>query len=244
MKSLLSRRPSPALVIACLALFVSLSGVSYGVATGFIDSREIKNNEVRTKDLRNNDIRTRDLRNNEIRGIDIRNSTIQGRDIGINQVTGTDVRESTLQKVPSATAADSATTAASAATADNMRAIPLTTLPEGGSAVVLLTHGPLTVSAACLPAAAETRLSIRVATTEANSAAAGLASSYPVLGPADGPEEVSSVETTAATPRNIGQDTFVAWAPSGKALSGVLSLTADASGAGSCKVHGQIGLQG
>ena len=109
MKSLLSRRPSPALVIACLALFVSLSGVSYGVATGFIDSREIKNNEVRTKDLRNNDIRTRDLRNNEIRGIDIRNSTIQGRDIGINQVTGTDVRESTLQKVPSATAADSAT---------------------------------------------------------------------------------------------------------------------------------------
>ncbi len=127
MKSLLSRRPSPALVIACLALFVSLSGVSYGVATGFIDSREIKNNEVRTKDLRNNDIRTRDLRNNEIRGIDIRNSTVQGRDIGINQVTGTDVRESTLQKVPSATAADtatSATTAGSAATADNVEGDP------------------------------------------------------------------------------------------------------------------------
>ena len=128
MKSLLSRRPSPALVIACLALFVSLSGVSYGVATGFIDSREIKNNEVRTKDLRNNDIRTRDLRNNEIRGIDIRNSTIQGRDIGINQVTGTDVRESTLQKVPSATAADSATsatTAGSAASLNGLRVLPI-----------------------------------------------------------------------------------------------------------------------
>ncbi len=120
MKSLLHRRPSPALVIACIALFVSLSGVSYGVATGFIDSREIKNNEVRTRDLRNNDIRTRDLRNNEIRGIDIRNSTIQGRDIGINQVTGTDVRESTLQKVPSAAAADSATTATSSGTAANV----------------------------------------------------------------------------------------------------------------------------
>jgi hypothetical protein len=124
-KSLLSRRPSPALVIACLALFVSLSGVSYGVATGFIDSREIKNNEVRTKDLRNNDVRTRDLRNNEIRGIDIRNSTVQGRDIGINQVTGTDVRESTLQKVPSATAADTAASATSAASLGGLRVLPI-----------------------------------------------------------------------------------------------------------------------
>jgi hypothetical protein len=59
-KSLLRRRPSPALVIASIALFVSLSGVSYGVATGFIDSREIKNNEVRSIDIRNNQVRTRD----------------------------------------------------------------------------------------------------------------------------------------------------------------------------------------
>jgi hypothetical protein len=34
------KRPSPALIVACLALFLSLGGVSYGVATGFIDSRE------------------------------------------------------------------------------------------------------------------------------------------------------------------------------------------------------------
>ena len=81
MKSLLRRRPSPAMIVALIALFVSLSGVSYGVATGFIDSREIKNNEVRSIDIRNNEIRTRDLRNNEVRGIDIRNSTVQGRDI-------------------------------------------------------------------------------------------------------------------------------------------------------------------
>ena len=81
MKSFLrGRRPSPAMIVAMTALFVSLSGVSYGVATGFIDSREIKNNEVRSIDIRNNEIRTRDLRNN-LRGVDIRNSTVQGRDI-------------------------------------------------------------------------------------------------------------------------------------------------------------------
>ena len=102
--SILRRRPSPALVISIIALFVSLSGVSYGVATGFIDSREIKNNEIRSRDLRNNEIRTRDLRNNEVRGIDIRNSTVQGRDIALNTVTGEDINEARLGKVPSATA--------------------------------------------------------------------------------------------------------------------------------------------
>ena len=98
MKRLLARRPSPALVIACIALFVSLSGVSYGVATGLIDSRA----------LRNNTIRTQDLRNNNIRAIDIRNSTIRGRDVALNTLTGSDVAESKLKQVPSAAAADNA----------------------------------------------------------------------------------------------------------------------------------------
>lgn len=113
MKSILCRRPSPALVISCIALFVSLGGVSYGVATGFIDSREIKNNQVRSSDLRNNSIRTFDLRNNEVRGFDIRNSSVQGRDVALNTLTGADISEEDLAKVPSATAADTATTATS-----------------------------------------------------------------------------------------------------------------------------------
>ena len=108
MKSVTRLRPSPAIVISLLALFLSLGGVSYGVATGYIDSREIKNNTVSTRDLRNNDIRTKDLRNNEIRGLDIRNSTIQGRDVALATLTGEDIKESTLAEVPSATRADSA----------------------------------------------------------------------------------------------------------------------------------------
>ncbi len=90
MKRFRARRPSPALVIACIALFVSLSGVSYGVATGFIDSREIKNNTIRTQDLRNNEVRTGD----------IRNSTVRGRDVAVDTLTGDDINESTLRAVP------------------------------------------------------------------------------------------------------------------------------------------------
>jgi hypothetical protein len=125
-KSILRRRPSPALVIALIALFVSLSGVAYGVATGSIDSREIaqntirsgdlRNNDVRSRDLRNNEIRTGDVRNNEVRGVDIRNSTVQGREVALNTLTGDDINESRLGKVPSATSADQATSAGDAST--------------------------------------------------------------------------------------------------------------------------------
>jgi hypothetical protein len=124
-KSFLSRRPSPALVISMIALFVSLSGVSYGVATGFIDSRELKNNQVRSVDLRNNDVRTRDLRNNEVRGVDIRNSTVRGADVGLNSLTGDDINESRLGKVPSAAAADSATSATTAQGLPGVRVVAI-----------------------------------------------------------------------------------------------------------------------
>ena len=57
----LFRRPSPAMAVATLALFVSLGGVSYGVATGSIDSREIKDNDIRGKDVRNGTLSAFDL---------------------------------------------------------------------------------------------------------------------------------------------------------------------------------------
>ena len=110
MKYILRRRPSPALVISCIALFVSMGGVSYGVATGFIDSREIRNNTITSGDVRNNTLRTFDIRNNEVRGFDVRNSSLQGRDIAFNTLTGADINESTIAKVPSAAQADNATT--------------------------------------------------------------------------------------------------------------------------------------
>src|SRR4051794_41412697 len=101
MRRIRAYRPSPAMAVALVALFVSLGGVSYGVATGSIDSREIKNNTVRT----------RDLRNNEVRGRDIRNSTIRGADVALNTLGGVDVNESKLGKVPSAERADTAAAA-------------------------------------------------------------------------------------------------------------------------------------
>lgn len=66
------RMPSPALIIALVALFAATGGVSYGLATGSVDSREIKNNTVRSKDLRNNSARSRDIRNRTLRYRDVK----------------------------------------------------------------------------------------------------------------------------------------------------------------------------
>ncbi len=102
MKRVLAQRPSPATVIASIALFVALGGVSYGVATGSIDSREITDNTIRSKDIRNNGVYSRDLRNNQVYGIDIRNGTIRGRDVAPNTLTEDQIAESKLGQVPRA----------------------------------------------------------------------------------------------------------------------------------------------
>ena len=88
--------PSPAMAVALLALFVSLGGVSWGVASGRIGTREIRNNSIRSTDIRNGQVSSRDLRNNDVRGADVRRDSL----------TGADLVEGTLGKVPSAAQAD------------------------------------------------------------------------------------------------------------------------------------------
>jgi hypothetical protein len=72
MKTLSRLRPSPALAIAVLALFVALGGVSYSAVANSIGSRAIKNNSVRS--------------------VDVHKDTL----------TGADITESTLDTVPRA----------------------------------------------------------------------------------------------------------------------------------------------
>ncbi len=230
------RRPSPALAISLLALFLSLGGVSYGVANGYIDSREIRNNTVSTRDLRNNDIRTKDLRNNEVRGVDIRNSTIQGRDVALATITGEDIKEATLSQVPSAVRADTAGAVSS------LGLIPLTTLAMGAAPVTLVSHGSLAVTAACTVDPGGTRATVRVQSAEAASAADGSSTSVPVLNPGDGPQAVFTL--VAAGTRQFDSSPIAAWAPSGKALSGVVAASADPAGAGSCGFQGHTALTG
>jgi hypothetical protein len=181
-------------VAASVALFIALGGTSYAVATGSIDSREIKNNSVRGADVRNSSLSGADVRNNKLTGADVRN----------DRLTGGDVLESSLGKVPSAGAADTANTANSATVAgtvlqtfrDDSVSAPATTpgqnwtllsatAPAGSYALT----GKATLDNADA-AAVEIRCFMRVGSTVLDRANIG-------LGPQPGDEDIAPFTVTS-----------------------------------------------
>ncbi|CAN5596048.1 hypothetical protein BH20ACT19_BH20ACT19_09200 [soil metagenome] len=76
MRRIFSRRPTPAMLVACVALFVALGGVSYGVATGSVDSREIKDGSIRNKDFKNGTLRGNEAKRDGFGGGAIKESTL------------------------------------------------------------------------------------------------------------------------------------------------------------------------
>jgi hypothetical protein len=75
--------------------------VSYGVATGSIDSREIKDNSIRGKDVRANSVTAREIKKRSLDGTDIKLDRVGGNAVKEQSLDGSKIR-----KVPSATAAD------------------------------------------------------------------------------------------------------------------------------------------
>jgi hypothetical protein len=85
----LIRRPSPAMVVACLSLFVSLGGVSYAVAT--IDSADIVNGSIRNRDFKDGTLRGQEAKPDGF---------------GPNAIKEQSLDASKLEQVPSAALAD------------------------------------------------------------------------------------------------------------------------------------------
>lgn len=73
------RHPSPALIIACIALFVSIGGVGY--AASKIGTNDIKNGAVTAKKLHKKAVSTKKIKNN----------AVNSNKIGDGQVTQADV---------------------------------------------------------------------------------------------------------------------------------------------------------
>jgi hypothetical protein len=102
MKAVLSHRPSPALVVACIALGVALGGTSYAaikLPAGSVGTKQLKKNAVTSPKLKKNAVTSPKVKNNAL--------------------TGADVLESSLAPVPSAAIATNATNAANATNASH-----------------------------------------------------------------------------------------------------------------------------
>jgi hypothetical protein len=84
------------MVVALLALFVALGGVSYGVATGSIDSREIRNESVQSRDVRDGSLRGVDVANDGLGERDIAAGAVRSGQITDRSILGRDVASNTL----------------------------------------------------------------------------------------------------------------------------------------------------
>lgn len=68
-----SRRPSPALVISCIALFVALSGVAYAAALpkNSVGTRQIKTNGVSSSEIKAKAVSTSEIKDASIQPSDL-----------------------------------------------------------------------------------------------------------------------------------------------------------------------------
>jgi hypothetical protein len=92
-----NHNPSPALVVALVALFVSLGGVSYAVATASIGSREVRDGSLQGRDIKNATLLGRDLKPGRLRGRNVRNGSLLGRDVKDGSLQGRDIHTGTVQ---------------------------------------------------------------------------------------------------------------------------------------------------
>lgn len=91
-------RPSPAMVVAVIALFAALGG-SAAALTGknTVDSGDVINDTLKSKDLKNGIA---------VRTQDVADGTLNGADVDDDGLGGDDIDESSLAQVPSAASAN------------------------------------------------------------------------------------------------------------------------------------------
>lgn len=152
MVKLPSRLPSPAMVVALLALVVALGGSAYAAS------------KIGTKDIRRGAVTAAKLRPGAVTGVKIRSGAVGARQIAADAVTGEKVLEASLAEVPRA---DLATRALQAQLAEKagtaQKAMVAETASEfdryfatgfvtaaKGETVVLGKAGPFTITGTCV----------------------------------------------------------------------------------------------
>ena len=101
-------RPSPALVISCIALFIALTGsaLAVGVGKNTVRSPQIVDGTVRTVDLRDNSVAagkvapdaidTTEIAENGVESSDVAPDTLTAGDLGAASVTSSEVADQSL----------------------------------------------------------------------------------------------------------------------------------------------------
>lgn len=224
-----SHRPSPALIVAIIALIAALAGGAVALpGKNTVDKNDIKRNAVKGKQVKD------------------------------NALTGADVDESTLGQVPSAASAATADKAASAATADSaaragtaaaldgLTRIPPTSIADNAGETPLATVGAFTIALACIDGPTATTAQLRIRSSVEDSAWNSGDDNDTNLDPGTFGTLADHFDNDAPLTPTFGLEAdgkFGAVTPDGStALDGSLQLMADGGPglSGTCTAWGQI----
>lgn len=92
-------RPSPAFVLAMVALLVSLSGtaVAAGLVANSVKSKHIVNGQVKNPDLGANSVRGGKVLDGSLTGLDLQDGSVAGADVQDDSLESTDVKDGSLE---------------------------------------------------------------------------------------------------------------------------------------------------
>ena len=150
---LLSYRPSAAMVVALIALFVAMGGTTYAV-------KRLPKRSVGAAQLKKDAVRTKNIKARNVTRSRIAKKAINSDLVGTDALVGKNILESSLGKVPSAKDADHAVTA------DKVNGLAVQKfsfrVPAGTAGTNVLTLNGLALNAVC---AAGPALSVTATTT-------------------------------------------------------------------------------
>lgn len=89
-------RPSPALVVACLALFMALAGSAVAAKVASVSSRQIVDGTVRTVDLRDNAVNSPKIANATVTADDLGTDSVNSDEIVKDAVKSDEIAENAV----------------------------------------------------------------------------------------------------------------------------------------------------
>jgi len=212
-------RPSPAMVVALVALSVALAGSASALpGRNRVKRDDIARNSVQSSDIRKNAIRTRHIKKHQVTRSRIAKRSIDSALVADDSLTGADVLESSLAKVPDADKLDGKD---SSQFVGGTRLAPFTL--AGGETKEIYKVGSLTLAARCTISPGGDSALVLISTAQDNSAFQGDASANSDLDTTDPEGERSFL---LAGPAASGTPAFArvadgfAIAPDGSVVNG------------------------
>jgi hypothetical protein len=237
MSRILRLRPSPAMVVALLALCVALAGTASALpGRNRVKRDDIARNAVRSSDITRNAIRNRHIRARQVTRSKIARRSVNSTLVGDDALLGSNILESSLSKVPDADKLDGKDSS-EYALGSKLTAF---TLGDGETRQVAK-QGPLTLTAHCDTGATDTA-EVLVATTQDNAAFSGQFTNADLDSgtPAGSRVFTSGVNGSSGTPA-FGKGEGYAIAPDGSRIGASLFAGVNVLGqAGRCVFGGDL----